>query len=67
MLSLLRQLARRCGVLPIELQSRVHVLSVGQIEELGDALLGFVGMVDLVGWLEGYGEWGVGSGGEEGK
>jgi Domain of unknown function (DUF4351) len=48
----LGQLVRRCGVLPIGLQSKIRALSINQIKALGDALLDFVGVVDLEAWLE---------------
>jgi predicted transposase YdaD len=47
----LRQLARRCGLLPIDLQTQIRALPIGQIEVLGEALLDFTGMTDLKTWL----------------
>jgi predicted transposase YdaD len=48
----LGQLARRCGLLPIEVQAKIRGLAMDQVKVLGDALLDFVGMVDLEAWLE---------------
>ena len=47
----LRQLSRRIGVLPIEVRSQVEKLSLEQSERLGDALLDFGPLADLVNWL----------------
>jgi Domain of unknown function (DUF4351) len=48
---ILRLLNRRVGMLSPELQLRVKALSVVQLEELGEALLDFGGLVDLESWL----------------
>jgi predicted transposase YdaD len=48
----LRQLQRRCGVLSIEQQELIRSLPVTQLENLGEALLDFSGMPDLVVWLK---------------
>jgi predicted transposase/invertase (TIGR01784 family) len=48
----LRQLARRCGVLSEIQQARVRVLSRKQLELLGEALLDFGEMMDLERWLQ---------------
>ncbi len=50
---LLRLLNRRVGSLPEALQRQVMGLSVGQLEDLGEALLDFSGVADLEGWLLG--------------
>jgi hypothetical protein len=47
----LRQLSRRLGVLPEEVRSQVVQLSLEQSEALGDALLDFGVLTDLVQWL----------------
>ena len=49
---ILRQLKRRVGELPSELQAQIKRLSVAQLEELGEALLGFEGLTDLENWLD---------------
>jgi Domain of unknown function (DUF4351) len=48
----LRQLARRIGILPIEIRSQVEQLSVIQLDELGEALLDFEQLADLTNWLD---------------
>ncbi len=47
----LRQLARRIGILPVELRSKVEQLSITQLDELGEALLDFEQLTDLTNWL----------------
>ncbi len=48
----LRQLGKQMGVaVPIELADQVRALSVEQVEALGEALLDFHGVEDLVAWL----------------
>jgi len=47
-----RLLQRRFGELPSEASTSVHALSVAQLEELGEALLDFSGIDDLLHWLE---------------
>jgi predicted transposase/invertase (TIGR01784 family) len=49
--SALRQIGRRCGEISIEQQTQIRSLSIAQLENLGDALLDFGGMADLVEWL----------------
>ncbi len=49
---ILRQLARRVGNVPIETEIRVKALSLVQLEDLGEALLDFAQMGDLLAWLE---------------
>ncbi len=49
---ILRQLQRRVGELPEETIAEVQALSVTQLEELGEALLDFTGIDDLLHWLE---------------
>jgi predicted transposase YdaD len=48
----LRQLTRRLGNLSVELEIRVKALPLLQLEELGEALLDFSQMGDLVAWLD---------------
>jgi Domain of unknown function (DUF4351) len=47
----IRLLARRVGILPVELRSQVEQLSLGQLESLSEALLDFSELTDLVNWL----------------
>jgi predicted transposase YdaD len=49
--SALRQIGRRCGEIPIEQQTQIRSLPIAQLENLGEALLDFGGMADLVEWL----------------
>jgi len=49
--SYLRQLARRCGQLPIAQQAQIKSLPITDIENLAEALLDFKGMDDLEIWL----------------
>ncbi len=49
---ILRQLHRRVGELPPELTQRVQALELPQLEALGEALLDFTQMADLVAWLD---------------
>ena len=46
-----RQLTRRVGVLSPELQEQLQSLSVESLEDLGEALLEFTEVEDLVAWL----------------
>ncbi len=48
----IRLLARRVGILSVELRSRVEELSIAQLESLGEALLDFDQLSDLINWLE---------------
>ncbi len=48
----LRLLQRRLGELPPEAIASVQSLNVTQLEELGEALLDFTGVDDLVHWLQ---------------
>ncbi len=47
-----RLLARRVGTIPETLQSRLNLLSVTELESLGEALLDFSQLADLESWLE---------------
>ncbi len=48
----LRLLSRRCGELSPSVRSRIELLSLTQLEELGEDLLDFVGLADLQLWLD---------------
>jgi predicted transposase YdaD len=48
----LRQLQRRVGELPQEVQRQIQTLSLEQLEALGEALLDFAAIEDLLNWLE---------------
>ncbi len=50
---ILRLLNRRVGNIPIDLEARIKTLPLAQLEELGEALLDFSQMGDLVAWLDG--------------
>jgi hypothetical protein len=52
LVTIYRQLPRRIGPVPLELQERLLQLSASQLEELGEALLDFSQRSDLVAWLE---------------
>jgi predicted transposase/invertase (TIGR01784 family) len=49
---ILRQLNRRVGSIPDVLLSQIQVLSLEQLEALGEALLDFSVLADLESWLE---------------
>jgi Domain of unknown function (DUF4351) len=48
---ILRLLTRRIGELTPDMQQKIQSLSLAQIEALGEELLDFTGVDDLVGWL----------------
>ncbi len=48
----LRQVKKRVGELPEEAQERIQALPLVQLEALGEALLDFTGLEDLLSWLE---------------
>ena len=48
----LRKVKRRVGELAPEVQERIKSLSLEQLEALGEALLDFTGLEDLLSWLE---------------
>ncbi|MEH2182400.1 DUF4351 domain-containing protein [Nostoc sp.] len=48
----LRLLQRRIGELPQEVQQRIQTLSLEQLEALGETLLDFSAIADLLNWLE---------------
>lgn len=47
-----RQLQKRVGELPKETKAKIQTLSLNQLEELGEALLDFTAIEDLLNWLE---------------
>ncbi|BAY96589.1 hypothetical protein NIES37_05230 [Tolypothrix tenuis PCC 7101] len=47
-----RQLQKRFGNLPESLRLRIQTLSLNQLEELGEALLDFTAIEDLLRWLD---------------
>jgi hypothetical protein len=49
---ILRLLTRRVGELPQDVLDRVEILSLEQLENLGEALLDFTTIDDLHTWLE---------------
>jgi hypothetical protein len=49
---ILRQLNRRVGHVSIDLEARIKTLPLTQLEELGEALLDFNRMDDLLAWLD---------------
>ena len=48
---IVRQLQRRCGEMSPTIREQIRQLSVPQLEALGEALLEFGGLTDLVQWL----------------
>ncbi|NJO77000.1 MAG: DUF4351 domain-containing protein, partial [Leptolyngbyaceae cyanobacterium RM1_406_9] len=50
----LRQLSRRVGEIPVELKAQIQALSLSQLEELGEALLDFSSLEDLMVWLRSH-------------
>lgn len=48
---ILRQLQRRFGEIPLNLTQQIRQLSAEKLESLGESLLDFEGIVDLVNWL----------------
>ncbi|QMS86540.1 DUF4351 domain-containing protein (plasmid) [Nostoc edaphicum CCNP1411] len=47
----IRQLQKRVGELPEEVRERIQTLSLEQLESLGEALLDFTAIEDLLNWL----------------
>ncbi|NJM68289.1 MAG: DUF4351 domain-containing protein [Acaryochloris sp. RU_4_1] len=60
-LLVLRLLTRRLGDIPQEVRSQIEMLSVEQLEALGEALLDFMEMADLERWITGATDGGSGS------
>jgi predicted transposase/invertase (TIGR01784 family) len=48
----LRLLARRIGTLPTTIEAQVQALALPQLEALGEALLDFAQLSDLIDWLQ---------------
>jgi hypothetical protein len=53
---ILRQITRRIGTIAPQRETQIRNLSLGQLEELGEALLDFSQASDLENWLKGYSE-----------
>jgi predicted transposase YdaD len=49
---ILRQLKRRVGNVSADLDTQIKTLTLTQLEELGEALLDFSQMGDLVTWMD---------------
>jgi predicted transposase/invertase (TIGR01784 family) len=49
----LRLLERRVGEIAPDIQSRIRILSIEQLENLGEAVLDFTSASDLTDWLQG--------------
>ena len=49
---ILRQLSRRFGLLPPEVSAAVTALPLVKLEDLGEALLDFTEVANLINWLE---------------
>jgi predicted transposase YdaD len=47
----MRQLTRRLGAVAPQLRERIGMLSIEQLEDLGEALLDFTNISDLEAWL----------------
>ena len=52
LLFIMRQLTRRIGTITPELRAQIQNLTVAQLEELGEALLDFNNVSNLVDWLQ---------------
>jgi predicted transposase YdaD len=50
--TIIRQLTRRIGTVPPQVQAQVQNLSIEQLDELSEALLDFAGVADLTAWLQ---------------
>ncbi|MGB8702054.1 MAG: DUF4351 domain-containing protein, partial [Thermosynechococcaceae cyanobacterium] len=48
----LRQLARRVGSLPANIETQFQALDLNRVEALGEALLDFTQLSDLTDWLQ---------------
>jgi predicted transposase YdaD len=48
---ILRQLTRKIGMIAPDIETRIAVLSISQLESLGEALLDFSDSADLDEWL----------------
>jgi hypothetical protein len=54
---ILKLLDRKLGMIPPDIRSQVEVLSVSQLEVLGEALLEFSAIADLANWLQTCQSW----------
>lgn len=50
--TVMRQLTRRIGTVPPQLQELIQSLSIEQLDELSEVLLDFAGEADLTAWLQ---------------
>ncbi|WP_199317027.1 DUF4351 domain-containing protein [Chroococcidiopsis sp [FACHB-1243]] len=50
--TVIRQLTRRIGTVPPQLQAQIQNLSIEQLDELSEALLDFASATDLTAWLQ---------------
>lgn len=50
--TVIRQLTRRIGTVPPQLQAQVQSLSIEQLDELSEALFDFASAADLTAWLQ---------------
>ena len=48
---IVRQLTRRFGSIDISVTAQIQQLSITQLDDLGEALLDFSSLADLMGWL----------------
>jgi predicted transposase YdaD len=48
----IKQLTRKLGNITPEIRSRVNSLNIDRLESLGESLLYFSQMSDLIGWLD---------------
>jgi hypothetical protein len=51
---ILRQLERKLGTVPADVQSEIILLSLPQLEVLGESLLDFASLTDLTAWLQAH-------------
>ncbi|WP_414756543.1 DUF4351 domain-containing protein [Anabaena sp. CCY 9910] len=50
--TLTRQLTRRLGTIPADIQQQITLLSINQLDALSEALLDFTNTSDLASWLQ---------------
>ena len=48
---IMRQLNRRLGSVPVRVSDQIQLLTIPQLEDLGEALLDFTSLADVEGWL----------------
>jgi Domain of unknown function (DUF4351) len=48
----LQQLNRQVGKMPVNLQDQVYLLTISHLKSLGEALLDFNQMSDLLAWMQ---------------